>query len=164
MKIPNLGSNANITGYVKCSDISFDYEKYVDPDQQTPNTQIGTNTEVIFNMWYFPNSKYKGVNYATPLYYQFFNGDENSYKCTLLSSISGLYKYKGIYLDPTAYLKEMTAQYWASGGVHTWPATMNTIKIQNGQDKQYLQDEIRKIAKKILVSKCLSLSALAKAK
>lgn len=97
--IPNLGNNF-ATGYVRCSDLGFDYEKYVDPDQQTPNSQIGTNTDVIFNMWYFPNNKYKGVNYATPLYYQFYNGGTDSRKCTLLSSISGLYKYKGIYLDP----------------------------------------------------------------
>lgn len=108
-------------------------------------------------MWYFPNSKYKGVDYATPLYYQYYyiNGNrKNSGKCTLLSSISGLYKYKGIYLDPTAYLKEMTARYWMAGvGVHTWPATMNTIKIQDEKDEQEKQDkqnEIRKIAKKNL--------------
>ena len=61
VKIPNLGDNLR-TGYVKCSAAGFDYDKYVDnPYQQTPNPQIGTNTDVIFNMWYFPNNIYKGV-------------------------------------------------------------------------------------------------------
>lgn len=143
VKIPGLGNNHE-TGYVKCSALGFDYESYVDPAQQTHNPQIGTNTDVIFNMWYFPNNKYKGVNYATPLYYQYYNGNQNSKKCTLFASISGLYMYIGKDLDPTTYMNEMTKRYWNEGGITDWLATMNTTA-----DK----DDIRKLAKKNLDKK-----------
>lgn len=35
VKFPYLGDDLK-TGYVKCSDLGFDYEKYVDPSEQTP--------------------------------------------------------------------------------------------------------------------------------
>lgn len=145
VKFPYLGDDLK-TGYVKCSDLGFDYEKYVDPSEQTPNPQIGSNKDVIFNMWYFPNGKYKGVNYAVPLYYQYYlengNPNTNSKKCTLLSSISGLYKYKGTDYDPTVYLNEMTARYWTDkDGLTLWLAAMKTTATQ---------DDIRRIAKRNL--------------
>ena len=140
-------------GYVKCSDAGINYEIYVKPSEQIPNPQIGTNTDAIFNMWYFPNKIYKGVNYATPLYYQYYGDHKNTYKCTLLSSISGLYRTKGLYNSPTEYLDEMTKRYWINGvGVNDWLATMNVIAIQNNNNDIRIkaQDEIRKKAKENL--------------
>ncbi|MBD5082277.1 MAG: hypothetical protein HDT44_11025 [Ruminococcaceae bacterium] len=150
VKIPELVDFK--AGYVKCSDAGINYEKYVVPKAQTPNPQIGTNTDAIFNMWYFPNSTYKGVNYATPLYYQYYGDNKNTYKCTLLSSISGLYRKKGIYNNPMEYLYEMTKRYWTSDGVSDWLATMNVIAIQNNNNEimKKAQDEIRKKAKENL--------------
>lgn len=130
VKIPNLFNENNeiVTGYVKCNDISFNYTSYADPDKQTPNSAIGTNKNVIFNMWYFPTSKYKGVNYATPLYYQYYysGGNRvNSLKCTLFASISGLYRTQGINDNPTTYMNNMTNKYWSnSNGLIVWLTTM----------------------------------------
>lgn len=122
----NLGS-AKKSGYVNCFEIGFNYTQYADPSMQTPNSNIGTNTSVIFNMWYFPTNSYIGVKYAIPLYYQFYyiNGTKkNSLKCTLLSSISGYYLYEGKYYDPTTYLNDMTKKYWGSSGINMWIANM----------------------------------------
>ncbi|MDE7281451.1 MAG: hypothetical protein K2N36_06905, partial [Ruminiclostridium sp.] len=63
-----MGSN-KVSGYVNCFEIAFNVTEYAAPDKQTPNPQIGSNTNVIFNMWYFPVSSYIGVKYAIPLYY-----------------------------------------------------------------------------------------------
>lgn len=132
LAIPNLptsnSSAITVTGYVKCSDVSNSYISYANPDKQTPNSTIGTNKEVIFNMWYFPTSEYKGVNYATPLYYQYYyvNGQrKNSEKCTLFASISGLYRTKGIDSNPTDYMNSMTNSYWLPTGLSQWLASMS---------------------------------------
>ena len=125
-KFCNLGDNSQ-DGYVKCSDISLDYTTYADPDNQTPNSQIGKNTTVIFNMWYFPIDSIHGVDSPIPLYYQYYynNTRINSGKCALLASISGKYKYSGTYYDPTIYLTNMTNSYWTSSGLSQWLATMS---------------------------------------
>lgn len=127
VKIPNLGSNFS-DGYVKCDDIDYNYTNYANPDNQTPNSAIGSNTNVIFNMWYLPTSVYKGVSYATPLYYQYYyiNGNrENSQKCTLFASISGLYGANGYTENPTTYMNSMTNKYWSNkDGILAWLATM----------------------------------------
>ncbi len=134
--IPNLTNShgQTVTGYVKCSDISNSYTSYANPDKQTPNSAIGTNKEVIFNMWYFPTSDYKGVDYATPLYYQYYyiNGKrKNSLKCTLFASISGLYRKRGKYSNPTDYMNSMTNSYWSnSDGLSQWLAAMSREKSQ----------------------------------
>ncbi len=134
VKIPNLGTGLK-DGYVKCGDINFDYTKYAAPDKQTSNKEIGENTDVIFNMWYFPVKNIKGVDYATPLYYQYYYDSYgnriNSLKCTLLSSISGDYKYVGINYDPTMYLDKMTNEYWSSDGLTSWIATMARTTSQD---------------------------------
>lgn len=128
VKIPNLGINF-ADGYVKCDDIGYNYTNYANPDNQTKNSVIGTNKEVIFNMWYLPTSIYKGVNCATPLYYQWYyvNGKPvNSQKCTLFASISGLYGAQGLTEDPTTYMNSMTKKYWSdSDGINQWLAAMN---------------------------------------
>ena len=82
------------------------------------------------------------------MYYQYFNGGVNSKKCTLLSSISGLYITEGINYSPAVYLKDMTARYWTSNGVD-WPVPLKTIAIQNNDSKK-AQNEIRKKAKENL--------------
>lgn len=133
--IPNLIVNSNevVTGYVKCNDIGFNYTSYANPDNQTPNSAIGTNKEVIFNMWYLPTSVYKGVNCATPLYYQYYyiNGKrENSGKCTLFASISGLYGAQGLTENPTTYMNSMTDKYW-SNGITVWLAKMDRTTSQS---------------------------------
>ena len=130
----NLTGNG-VDGYVNCSDIKLDIAKYAAPDKQIPNSQIGSNTNVIFNMWYFPVSSYTGVKYAIPLYYQkyYVSGSSkpiNSLKCTLLSSISGDYLYEGKYDDPTTYLNNMTKKYWSDSDGATWIATMARTSTQ----------------------------------
>lgn len=137
VKIPNLGINF-ADGYVKCDDIGYNYTNYANPDNQTPNSVIGTNNEVIFNMWYLPTDVYKGVNCATPLYYQYYyvsGKRENSLKCTLFASISGLYGVQGLTENPTSYMDRMTEDYWSDlNGIKVWLAAMarttdkNTIK------------------------------------
>lgn len=116
------------SGYVKCSDINLDYSTYIAPENQTPNSEIGSNKEVIFNMWYFPTNSIKGVNWVAPLYYQYYyeNGvRENSNKCTLMASISGYYAFDTTIGDPTAYLTSMTEKYWNDDiGMTQWITTM----------------------------------------
>ena len=132
-KYPNLGNNLDV-GYVKCSDINFDYTTYADPDNQIPNPQIGTNTTDIFNMWYFPIDSITGVNYAIPLYYQYYyiyGNRRNMYNCTLLASISGDYMYDGINFDPTTYLNNMTNTYWGPDGLTSWIASMSLAGSQS---------------------------------
>lgn len=124
----NLGINGE-SGYVNCFEVAFNVTEYAAPDKQTLDSQIGSNTNVIFNMWYFPVSSYIGVKYAIPLYYQYYyrNGNTspiNSTKCTLLSSISGDYLYEGKYYEPTIYLDNMTKEYWGDKGMNTWIAKM----------------------------------------
>ena len=134
VKYTNLGDNFE-DGYVKCSDINFDYTTYADPDNQTPNSQIGSNTSVIFNMWYFPIGSISGVNSPIPLYYQYYYSGStqiNSEKCTLLASISGKYKYSGTNYDPTTYLNDMTNSYWTDDdGLLVWIATMSRTTSQD---------------------------------
>lgn len=135
LAIPNLpkSNGQTVTGYVKCSDISNSYTSYANPDKQTPNSTIGTNKDVIFNMWYFPTSDYNGVDYATPLYYQYYyiNGQrKNSLKCTLFASISGLYRTQGIYSNPTDYMNSMTNSYWTPNGLSPWLAAMSRTTSQ----------------------------------
>lgn len=131
VKIPDIKTlNKVETGYVKCSDIGFNYTSYANPDNQTPNSAIGTNKEVIFNMWYLPTANYIGVNAAIPLYYQYtyaYPGadHDNSNKCTLFSNISGLYGFQKLSDDPTTYMNTMTSKYWSNTeGLTLWLAKM----------------------------------------
>lgn len=129
--------------YVLCDDVNFDYAQYI---AQTPNSKIGSNSDVIFNMWYYPNpdTKITGVQWPTPLFYQYYykNGvRENSSKCTLMTTISGYYCYKQQNDDPTTFLNNMTAKYWNDVTGMSWSSFM-TAQTKSSID--LIKDEVKK--------------------
>lgn len=124
VRLKDLGTQ-KVSGYVKSTLVGFDVKKYAAPEVQTPNPELGSNPSVTFNMWYFPVSGYTGVNYPTPLYYQYYytvgsTVRQDSEKCTLLASVSGDYMYTGKNQHPNNYLAAMTKEYWTDANGFKW--------------------------------------------
>ena len=100
-------------------------------------------------MFYYPNGDYKGVNYPTPLYYQYYYsvGEpdlQNSLKCTLFSQISGYYAKNKIAENAVNYMNSMTSKYW-NDGMTVWLANMSRIPNTNDSTKEI--DQIKELAK-----------------